>query len=136
MLYCDIVTDAMIKGLGQQKASVRYNILTSTLDVVFLFFLLPKYGIAGYFLSFFVTHLVNFMLSLRRLLKITGEQIPVNIPLLTICASLGAVWAAGYLSSPLMRAAAFAIILICLLFLLKILRREDIHWVKGLIYKR
>lgn len=136
MLYCDIVTDAMIKGLGQQKASVRYNILTSTIDVVLLFILLPKYGISGYFFSFLVTHLVNFILSLRRLLKITGEEIPLHIPALTIAAALFAAWVAGFLAPPLMRAAAFAIILICLLFLLKILRREDIHWIKGLIYKK
>lgn len=136
MLYCDIVTDSMIKGLGQQKASVRYNILTSTMDVVFLFFLLPKYGISGYFFSFLVTHLVNFILSLRRLLKITGERISFHIPITAISAAMAAVWAAGHLNTPLMRAAAFAVILFCLLFLLKILRREDIQWVKGLIYKK
>lgn len=136
MLYCDIITDAMIKGLGQQKASVRYNILTSTMDVAFLFFLLPKYGIGGYFFSFLVTHLVNFILSLRRLLKITGERIPFHVPATTIAAAIAAVWAAGHLVPPLMRAAAFTIILFCLLFLLKILRREDIRWIKGLIYKK
>ena len=37
MLYADIITDAMIKGLGQQNASVRYNILTSSMDVALLF---------------------------------------------------------------------------------------------------
>ena len=53
MLYCDAITDAMTKGLGQQTACVRYNILTSTLDVIFLFLLLPRYGMMGYFVSFF-----------------------------------------------------------------------------------
>ena len=33
MLYCDAIIDAMTKGLGQQKDCVRYNILTSALDV-------------------------------------------------------------------------------------------------------
>ena len=28
-LYCDAITDAMTKGLGQQKICVRYNIFTS-----------------------------------------------------------------------------------------------------------
>lgn len=136
MLYCDIVTDAMIKGLGQQKASVRYNILTSTMDVVFLFILLPRYGISGYFFSFLVTHLINFILSLRRLLLITGEKIPFHTPALTVAAAFVSEWAAGFLAMPLMRAAAFAIILICLLFLLKILSREDLHWIKGLVYRK
>ena len=48
MLYCDALTDAMTKGLGQQTACVRYNILTSAMDVAFLYILLPKYGMGGY----------------------------------------------------------------------------------------
>lgn len=136
MLYCDIVTDAMIKGLGQQKASVRYNILTSSMDVALLYFLLPEYGISGYYFSFLLTHLINFLLSLRRLLKITEEHIAFHIPVLTIAAAVLAVWAVQTLSAPLIRAIAFIVILLCLLFLLKILNREDLHWIKGLIYKK
>lgn len=76
MLYCDAITDAMTKGLGQQKVCVRYNIITNFMDVLFLYFLLPEFGMQGYFFSFFVTHLVNFILSLRRLLIITGRRSP------------------------------------------------------------
>ena len=32
ILYCDAVTDAMIKGLGQQKHSVVYNIITKCVE--------------------------------------------------------------------------------------------------------
>lgn len=136
MLYADIVTDAMIKGLGQQKASVRYNILTSSMDVVLLFILLPKYGIVGYFISFLITHVINFILSIRRLLKITGEHIPLNIPVITIGCAVLAVALSSVVPMPLLRCVTFAIILFCLLFLMKILDREDIHWVKGLICKK
>ena len=136
MLYCDAVTDAIIKGLGQQKASVRYNILTNAMDVAFLYILLPRYGITGYFVSFLVTHAVNFFLSIRRLLLITKITIPVRIPAMTLAAAAAAVYAAGYVPSPLLRSAAFITILTCLLFLLKVLSREDIAWVKGLIYKK
>jgi stage V sporulation protein B len=136
MLYCDIVTDAMIKGLGQQKASVRYNILTSSMDVGLLYVLLPKYGIGGYFFSFLVTHLINFILSLRRLLKITQESVAFHIPALTIAATIVSVSAAHFLTAPLLRCGAFMIILLCLLFLLRILDREDLRWVKGLICKK
>lgn len=136
MLYCDIVTDAMIKGLGQQKASVRYNIFTSAMDVILLFFLLPSYGISGYYFSFLVTHLINFILSLRRLLKITNQSIPWHIPIGTLAAAAASVWAAGFVPSPTLRSCAFTIILLCLLFLLNILGREDVRWIKGLLGKK
>ena len=136
LLYCDAVTDAMIKGLGQQKHSVRYNIITNIMDVALLYILLPELGIFGYFLSFLVTHVINYILSLRRLLKITKESIPPSIPVLTILAACGAVWAAGFVAAPVLRALAFLTILVCLLFLMGILDREDIRWIKGLVYKK
>ncbi len=136
MLYCDGVTDAMIKGLGQQKASVRYNILTNTLDVTFLYFLLPKYGISGYFISFLITHIINFYLSLRRLLRITAQTIPLHIPLLTVSAAALAIFICRFVTGAVLRSAAYAVILLCLLFLMKILSKEDLRWIKGLVYKK
>ena len=136
MLYCDAITDAMVKGLGQQTASVRYNILTSFLDVVFLYLLLPRYGMTGYFFSFLVTHLLNFVLSLGRLLRTARLSLDWQSPLLTLTASVAAVWAASYLPSPLLQGAGCLVILGCLLFLFKVLKREDILWVKGLICKK
>ena len=133
MLYCDAITDAMTKGLGQQKVCVRYNILTSAMDVVFLYLLLPEYGMTGYYASFFITHLLNFLLSLRRLLKISGVHLPFHIPALTVSASLVSVWAATHLPHPAAQCCAYGVLLGCLLFLFQILRREDASWLLGLI---
>ncbi len=136
MLYCDGVTDAMIKGLGEQKASVRYNILTNTMDVTFLYFLLPKYGISGYYISFLVTHIINFFLSLRRLLLITSQKIPYHIPLLTLGAAVASLWLCNFVTGAIIRSVFYVTILLCLLFLMRILSREDIRWIKGLIHKK
>ncbi len=136
LLYCDAVTDAMIKGLGQQKASVRYNIFTNAMDVVLLYILLPRFGIVGYFASFLVTHVINFALSIRRLLKITGEHVPVHIPVLTLLAAVSAVWVSSFASDPVFQAGAYILLLVCSLFLLKILTKEDIIWVKGLVCRK
>ena len=133
MLYCDAITDAMTKGLGQQKACVRYNILTSAMDVVFLYFLLPEYGMEGYFLSFLITHLVNFILSLRRLLKITGQRIPFSVPALAAASAAGAIRGASLLDAPAARCLAFAALLGTLLVLLNVVRREDLAWAAGLL---
>ena len=136
MLYCDIVTDAMTKGLGQQKICVRYNIFTSFLDVLFLYLLLPRYGMDGYFVSFLVTHLINFFLSLRRLLKITIHAIPAHIPMLAAAAMIFGLWAADHGSNAFLRGGSYILLFGSLLFLFGVLRREDIRWVKGLIYKK
>ena len=67
ILYLDVVVDAMCKGLGQQSANARYNLMTNLLDVALLWLLLPRFGMGGYYFSFAASHLVNFALSFRRL---------------------------------------------------------------------
>lgn len=136
MLYCDAITDAMVKGLGQQKASVRYNILTSALDVLFLYLLLPKYGIAGYFASFLVTHLINFALSIRRLLKITGQKIPLITPTLCMAAVIAGIQVSANLPHPIARAICYVAILGSLLTISGIISKEDVKWLKSLINKK
>lgn len=136
MLYCDAITDAMVKGLGQQKASVRYNILTSTLDVIFLYLLLPRYGIGGYFASFLVTHLINFILSIRRLLKITGQHFPLLSPALCLASVSTGISLTSTLGHPAARAGAFLAILFCSLTIFGIVSGEDLRWIKGLLYKK
>ena len=136
MLYCDAITDAMTKGLGQQKACVRYNIITSALDVIFLFILLPKFGMNGYFFSFLVTHLLNFILSLRRLLMIAGNVISAKAPILMLIATAASVFAASHLTFSAGQAVAFTLAFGCLLVLLQVVGKEDIRWFQGLIYRK
>ena len=133
MLYCDAIIDSMTKGLGQQKVCVRYNILTSALDVWFLYILLPKYGMDGYFTSFLVTHLLNFGLSLHRLIKISKISIPLYIPLYSataaLVASVGAVRIQGSVGQCIGYMALFG----SLLTILQIIGKEDILWISGLL---
>ncbi|MBR5021855.1 MAG: oligosaccharide flippase family protein [Oscillospiraceae bacterium] len=136
MLYCDAITDAMIKGLGQQTACVRYNILTSGMDVLFLYLLLPTYGMEGYFFSFLVTHILNFFLSARRLLKLTGKLISPLVPIFSLGATAAATVLANTVSAPVPKAGVYILLLSCLWFLLRVVSREDIRWIKGLVYKK
>ena len=133
MLYCDAIVDAMVKGLGQQTASVRYNIFTSTMDVILLFLFLPRYGMNGYFFSFLITHLINFILSLKRLLKITRIRIPFYIPAFTYAATLAGILGASLLAEVPGRIAAFIFLSGSLMVLFGVVSKSDIRWLKGLV---
>ena len=61
-----------LKGLSQQVHSVRDNTLTSMLDVGLLVLLLPRCGLGGFLAAYTVSHALNFFLSIRRLLIVTG----------------------------------------------------------------
>lgn len=91
ILYLDAIVDGMLKGLAEQVRCVRYNTLTSVLDVLFLFLLLPRWGIGGYVFSFVVTHAINLYLSLRRLLQVTRYHLSLRALLQPVLCGLGAV---------------------------------------------
>ena len=133
MLYCDAIIDAMTKGLGQQRACVRYNILTSAMDVGMLFVLLPRYGMQGYFLSFFVSHGVNFLLSLRRLLKISQ----VNLPMGQICKALASAILSQQIAArapgPEMQCLFHLVLLGCLIWLLGVISAQDLAWLRSIL---
>lgn len=133
MLYCDLVVDGMTKGLGQQKYCVRYNILSNVLDVALLFVLLPRYGISGYFFSFLVTHLLNFILSLRRLC-ITGEiRIRFWFPAMALAAVLLAVCGATWFTGVWRQVMGFLGLFFCLSYFFGVIRETDLRWAAELL---
>ena len=134
MLYCDAIADGMTKGLGQQTYNVRYNILTNALDVCLLFFLLPRFGLRGYFVSFFVTHLLNFLLSLRRLVIVSGIRVNFYIPLLTAGAALISTLGASVFTGWVRQVFAFWGLFLSISYFFGVLGPGDIRWVKGLLF--
>jgi len=75
LYYTDNMADSMLKGLGCQLASMRYSMLDSVLGVSLIFLLLPKYGIAGYVVSLYLTKLINLTLSVSKLMSVSGHAV-------------------------------------------------------------
>ncbi|MDR2525038.1 MAG: oligosaccharide flippase family protein [Oscillospiraceae bacterium] len=76
VMYMDMSVDGMLKGLDQQKYSMRYNIIDSGICVVLVALLLPRLAIKGYIIVLFVSEIYNFFFSIRRLLTVTGVPRP------------------------------------------------------------
>lgn len=133
MLYMDALVDAMCKGLGQQNANARYNTLTSLLDVVLLWGLLPRFGLGGYYISFVVTHIINFALSLRRLVKASGIRLAAGKPALAAACTVLAGWAASLVRGPLPAGGCYLLLLGSLWMLCGVVDREDGRWLRRLV---
>ncbi len=142
ILYVDAITDGMLKGLSQQLHTVRYNTLTSVLDVAMLYFLLPQYGLSGFLAAFTVSHAVNFFLSLRRLILVTGylPRFRATIQSALCCgASLLILWlwpTDGSLGRTLLRGFGFLLLYSLLVRFTGALEGDDLKWLKGLILRR
>ena len=69
IMYLDHVTDAILKGIGEQVYSMWVNISDSLLSVALVWVLIGKRGILGYALVIVIMEGYNFLLSFIRLHK-------------------------------------------------------------------
>lgn len=139
ILYLDAITDGILKGLSQQTHSVRYNTITSILDVTMLWFLLPRYGIGGFLAAYTVSHAVNFYLSLRRLILVSGYLPRFRATIESVLCCCAAMLAVSMLpicntiSGTLLPGLLFLLLYALLVRLTGALSGDDIHWLHGLI---
>ena len=93
VMYCDMITDGLLKGLDEQAASMRYNIFDSAICVILVSVLIPKYSVGGYIFVLFLSEIINFSLSFNRLIKNIG--ITVNLIDNIVKPVLGAILCCG-----------------------------------------
>ena len=93
VMYMDMSVDGMLKGLDQQRYSMRYNIIDSGICVVLVALLLPKLAIKGYMIVLFTSEIYNFFFSIRRLLIATEVPRPAlaQIAKALLCAACAAL---------------------------------------------
>jgi stage V sporulation protein B len=71
VMYLDMITDGMLKGLGEQVYTMGVNILDSGVSLLLVWLTLPIWGLNGYIFMVFFTELFNFALSIKRLRRFT-----------------------------------------------------------------
>lgn len=145
VMFLDISTDSMLKGLGQQVYSMGVNIVDALLSVIFVYLLLPVYGIMGYVIVIFITEIVNATLSIYRLLEVTSFRPKIWSwllkPLICIIFANGAVQliarafggARADVLDLVVRIALTSLIYIVLLFLFGCFSKKDAVWMRSII---
>ncbi|MBE6556620.1 MAG: hypothetical protein E7664_02615 [Ruminococcaceae bacterium] len=72
IMYADTATDALLKGLGEQVYTMKINVIDALLSVILVPLLIPFLGIMGYIVAVYVTETFNTVMSVWRLLRVTG----------------------------------------------------------------
>ena len=99
VMYMDMITDGMLKGLGQQIHSMAFNILDAAISVMLVYTVLPKFALSGYISIICFTECFNFALSIQRLSSLTKINFnPRNVVLPLVCI-VGASQFSGFLIS-------------------------------------
>ncbi len=142
IMYLDMTTDGMLKGLDMQLDIMKINVIDSVLCVVLVALLVPKVAVEGYIITIYAAEIINFVLSFRKLATASVLQFGVvkNIIKPILCAFFSVLLSKHILSrlafsaTNLMIAIIIAIANYC--FLLRLCRgitKEDAHWFRTLI---
>ena len=141
IMYVDNCVDCILKGLNEQLSSMKYNIIDAAVSLVLVTFLLPVTGIAGYVIIICTSEILNFVLSLNRLVKITKFKINVaNCFIKPIFAAVASCVTCAFLKTDSTLSLVFAILVQILVYTLvltltKALTKEDVKWFKKIFKK-
>lgn len=77
IMYVDNVADGILKGLNKQVAVMKCNILDLFISIILMYVLLPIYGIYGYIIVLFTSEILNGVISIIQLIKVTKFKINI-----------------------------------------------------------
>jgi stage V sporulation protein B len=126
VIYMDMVTDGMLKGLGQQLHSMAINIADAAISVTLVWILLPRLGLWGYMLIICFTECFNLTFSVRRLNELIDLKLSPGMVFPPLICALGAAQitqlAVSVAKLGVSVVSLILVILICLLIYLGLLK--------------
>lgn len=131
VMYMDMVVDGMLKGLGEQFRSMKYNVIDSFCSVLMVYFLLPALGIRGYVITVMVSEVLNFSLSLNRLIQITEIRLHLFNTLLKpiLCVIGTGIFSMLFPTNLIIGILLFIGLYLLLLVLTSCLDKDDLFWI-------
>ncbi len=141
LMYLDTIVDGMLKGLNQQMHVLWYNIFDSLIRILLIAFIVPTKGFYGFIAVMYVSNILNPVLSLKRLFKVTGIKMNwlgwIVKPILAAALS-GSILSLIVKLNHLLFYGVFGVILGCITFVamymllimvMGCISRDDIEWV-------
>ena len=75
LMYIDTIVDGMLKGLNEQVAVMKCNILDLFISTILIYILLPIMGIMGYIVVLYISEILNVIISTIQLVKVSKLKI-------------------------------------------------------------
>ena len=142
VMYMDMTTDGMLKGLDKQLSLMHINVLDSILCVILVYYLVPKAAVNGYIVTIYAAEIINFILSFRKL----STEVPFAIkPVRSILLPLMLAIVSFQMPLPILNGinkpipwliAACGIGCMIYMLLLRMtgcISKEDVRWAKKLV---
>ena len=102
-MYLESMVDGILKGMGEQMSTFRYSLFDSTVRIVLVMFLLPRYGIKGFLFVMLCSNVTTCVLNVGRMVRTSGLKLDwwrwlfQPVALVALCGAAG-WYAARYLA--------------------------------------
>lgn len=145
-MYLDNVVDGMLKGLGEQLSTLRTNTIDSVIRIGLIWWLIPMRGVEGYLIVLYFSNVLNSLLSISRLVKVSQIKLNVSCWILrpALCAALSSLTVSlsfrlipHFLSQPawftaIEQIAATLLLYVLLLPITGCFNGEDLRWFQSI----
>jgi len=74
-LYLQIIFSGILNGLGQQVFIFKVSLMTSAINILFIYFLVPYQGVGGFMLGWFISLALACVLEIRKI----SENIKIEL---------------------------------------------------------
>ncbi len=137
IMYLDMTTDGMLKGLDKQLDIMKINILDSILCVLLVFLLVPKIAVDGYIITIYAAEIINFLCSFYKLGKASRLRLgwmknfikPLACSFLACCFAKDVFGRSAYTASGLTLAMLLGVMVYLLLLrLCRGICHEEVVW--------
>lgn len=78
LYFCDSVVDSVLKGMDQQVATLRINVIDSLCRVGCTLVFIPVFGMVAYIGILYLSELINLVFSYKKLKKVSQMRFPVK----------------------------------------------------------
>lgn len=99
LMYAESVVAGILRGLGEQKKALQYNIIDSVARILLIVAMVPFFGMTGFLLMMVFSNLLTSLLKIHRLLKVTEVKFCWSSWLFRPTASICIACLAGFLLS-------------------------------------
>ncbi len=76
-LYMQMTFSGLLNGLGEHFFLFRNHILSSVINISFIYFLMPSFGVSAFLVGWFTSLLITTYLNIKKLLSRTNIQVSI-----------------------------------------------------------
>ncbi len=77
-LYCHVTLSGILNGLGEQMLIFKNSLLSSLINIVFIYFLIPKFDILAFILGWLLSLIAINLISIKKLKKRVNFKIDIS----------------------------------------------------------